>query len=337
MKRLAVVAALLAAALVWTIALDPGAGSRPRSGASTTVGPSTPSAEVPGLRTSAIDVPDLGGGDHRIRIGVMEPVGEPVADLLFLHGHADRLDNHRAMFTALAESGVRVVSFDLPSHGGSDAGPIDVWSFADLAELAGRVEHLTRTGERPFILAGWSFGGLLAARFAQDPAFAAEFSRPLAALVLENPAVAPLAFSGGDGVSKLRSLTHDLDAPLAGPPSPASPFLDPIFAGRLLAQAAIARSTPLPSGLPTLVVLADPEQDQYVDPGGVLAWLRGAGAAAGAAVEVSSCPGARHGTDFEAWPIGDGARSDVTKFLGVAVGARPPATPVLQEVQDACR
>ncbi len=152
------------------------------------------------LHTGALVVPDLGGGEHRVRVGVAEPTGEPVADLLFLHGHADRLDNHAALFDALTAAGVRVVSFDLPSHGGTDAGAIDRWSFDDLAAVTGRVLRATQQdAARPLMVTGWSFGGLLATRFVQDPAERSALGRPVRALVLESPAVAPRAFAGGDG------------------------------------------------------------------------------------------------------------------------------------------
>ncbi len=118
------------------------------------------SGPVRGLETGTLTVPDLGGGAHRVRVGVVAPRGEPIADLLFLHGHADRLDNHAALFADLAAAGVRVVSFDLPSHGETDAGAIDRWSTADLAALAARVVHATEQDpDRPFVLAGGPSAG----------------------------------------------------------------------------------------------------------------------------------------------------------------------------------
>lgn len=271
---------------------------------------------VSGLQTGFLSVPDLGGGAHRVRVGVLAPKGEPVADLLFLHGHADRLDNHAALFQDFAAAGVRVVTFDLPSHGETDAGAIDRWSFDDLAALAARVVHVTEQDpDRPFVLAGWSFGGLLATRFVQDPSERTAFGRPVRALALESPAVAPLTFAGGDGVSRLRALTHDLRAPVAGPPRPASPFLDPVFAGRLVAQAKVAVATPLPADLPTLVELGGDEDDRYVDVPAVRAWAEDVAPRAGASVRIEQFPGARHGIDIEAWPVGEAARSALVDFV----------------------
>jgi len=282
------------------------------------------SSPVDGLETGVLHVPDLGGGAHEVRVGVVHPEGEPVADVLFVHGHADRLDNHAALFAGLRGAGVRVISFDLPSHGLTDAGPIDVWTSDDLADLVARVERATADGDRPLVLAGWSFGGLVATRIAQDEAQTAAFSRPLAGLVLEVPAIAPRPAAGGDGISRLRALTHDPHAPVAGPPRPASPLLDPVFAGRLLTQAAIAAATPLPRDLPTLVELSDPAEDLYVDVDAVERWALGIARDDGARPRVMRCDGGRHGLDLEAWPIGAGARLDLVEFVvDVAVGVDP--------------
>ncbi|KQO61401.1 alpha/beta hydrolase [Curtobacterium sp. Leaf261] len=274
---------------------------------------------VAGLRTGFLDVPELGAAPHRVRVGVVEPEGAPRVDVLFLHGHADRLDNHAALFAALAADGVRVTSFDMPSHGLTDAGVIDRWSFGDLAALAASVERATADGsDRPFVLAGWSFGGLLATRIVQSPSERAAFGRPISALAVESPAIVPLPFSGGDGVSKLRALTHDLSAPVAGPPQPPSPLQDPVFAGRLLANGQIAATTPLPRDVPTLVELADPTEDSYVDVAGVDAWATGIARRDGAPVTVLRCVGARHALDLESWPIGPEARTAFAAFVASA-------------------
>lgn len=282
---------------------------------------------VTGLATGWLDVADLAppgaaGGKHRVRVGVSEPAGEPTADVLFLHGHADRLDNHAALFQHLTDQGLRVISFDLPSHGETDAGLIDAWSFGDFAALAATVERATTEDpDRPFVLAGWSFGGLVATTIVQSPERRAAFDRPISGLALEAPAIVPVPFSGGDGVSKLRALTHDLRAPVAGPPSPASPFQDPVFAFRLLAQAQLAALTPLPPEIPTLVLLSDQDLDLYIDVEGVDAWARTVAQSDGASVTIRSCDGARHGLDLESWPIGDAVGDTMADFVvDVATG-----------------
>lgn len=308
---------------------------------------------VAGLRTGELSVPDLGSGAHEVRVGVVEPTGAHRADVLFLHGHADRLDNHPALFEELRSRGIRVISFDLPSHGETDAGPIDVWSFADLTEVAGRAlaavdsaDADRESSDVPLVLAGWSFGGLLATRIAQDPALAERLPRPLAGLALEVPALAPYPTAGGDGISRLRALTHDLRAPVAGPPSPPSPLQDPVFAGRLLLEAEIARSRPLPAGLPTSITLSDPDEDLYVDSAAVADWARDEARSAGADIDVAVCTGSRHGVDFEAYPNGPAARDRVADFVvAVATGRAdddtstptPTPTSTSTEKENPCR
>ncbi|KTR06468.1 alpha/beta hydrolase [Curtobacterium luteum] len=298
------------------------------------------SGPVTGLQTGFLRVPDLGGGAHRVRVGVVTPADEPVADVLFVHGHADRLDNHAALFADLRAAGIRVVSFDLPSHGETDAGAIDRWSFDDLGALAARVVHATEQDpDRPFVLAGWSFGGLLATRFVQDPSIRAAFGRPVRGLALESPAIVPRTFAGGDGISRLRALTHNLGAPVLCPPRPASPFLDPVFAGRLLAHAGVAVAAPVPAAVPTLVELAG-DDDRYVDVPAVRRWAETVAPRGGADVRVVQCAGARHGIDIEAWPIGSAVRGELVRFTLDVAGHDDPArvSPVdTSEEGEACR
>ena len=69
------------------------------------------------------------------------------------------------------EKGIRVVSFDLPSHGktqGNHWDDLDWWSFDDLSRLVEVIDHETVEDQsRPLIIAGWSTGGLLAIRMEQ--------------------------------------------------------------------------------------------------------------------------------------------------------------------------
>ncbi|MBO3130525.1 alpha/beta hydrolase [Dermatophilus congolensis] len=301
----------------------------------------TPSATVPGLHTRQLDIGDLAGGGTT-RVGVLEPTIPAVADVLFIHGHADRLDNHRALFTSLAQRGMRVISYDLPSHGKSHLAPIDRWSIDDLTELTARVEHATHT-KHPLILSGWSFGGFIATRIAQEPTRLHRFSRPIRALILETPAVAPLPFVGGDGIARARTLTHDTDAPVAAPPTPASPFYNPLFATRLLTEATIAAAHPLPAGLPTLIIGSDPEHDRYIDAKKVATWATGIAKKTGANITFRTCHGARHGVDIEAWPTGPAANHHITNFiaktltLATAATRTSNSTPTPTEVTTACR
>ena len=113
----------------------------------------------------------------RLRVGIMAPA-HPRADILFVHGHADRLDNHGPLFAAWNAAGYRVIAFDLPSHGESNILPIDVYSFDDFFALVRLVDSATlEDPQRPLLLAAWSFGGLVATRLAQHPEQLAALSR----------------------------------------------------------------------------------------------------------------------------------------------------------------
>lgn len=278
---------------------------------------------VDGMTLHRVSVDDIEPrAPGTMRVGVLSPPGAPRADILFVHGHADRLDNHGPLFTAWRDAGFRVLAFDLPSHGESRIGPIDIYPFERLFALARRVESATRPDvTRPLLLAGWSFGGLVTARLAQQAAFDA-FGRRPAGVLLFAPAVAPLPFAGGDGVARPRTLTHTPNPPVAGPPSPAAPAANPVFAGRLLLEAGSAGRARLPGDVPTLVVTAGPTADVYVDAAGIAEWAD-AQRAGGADVRRFACPEARHFLDMEPYPIGTAVRRIAVEFAAAAVEGRP--------------
>jgi len=113
---------------------------------------------------------ELGLPDGRRLAYACSGSGRP---LVLLHGWG----MSHAVFTEYLErppAGCRVVVFDLPGHGASDAGTTDSlvgWA-RDLAFAIGRLRL-----QRP-VLCGWSLGGMLALRLAVDR------SCPVAALAL---------------------------------------------------------------------------------------------------------------------------------------------------------
>jgi alpha-beta hydrolase superfamily lysophospholipase len=272
------------------------------------------------------------GEPGRIRIVESAPEN-PVADLLFLHGHADRADNHQELFAAWRQAGLRVLAPDLPSHGETSTRPIDAWSTADIAALIGTLD---RAGDarRPLMLAGWSYGGLVITRILQEPAHLAALTRRPSAAVLLAPAVAPRPFTGGDGIARSRTLTHTEDPPVAGPPDPVSPLLNPIFATRLLGEAWAARSGTPATDVPVLVVVAGADTDWYVDAPAVEHWAQG-WRTAGHRVDLLVCAGARHAVDLEPWPVGPTVRARTVEFLtGAAAVQSPVPSPEEQPCQD---
>lgn len=281
------------------------------------------SAVVPDLQLGLLPVNTLKPtAPGPLRIGVLTPA-HPIADILFIHGHADRLDNHGPLFTAWRDAGYRVISFDLPSHGESTILPIDLYSFADLFALAQLVEGSTvEDASRPLLLAGWSFGGLLATRLAQQAERFAAFSRTPQGVILFTPAVVPYGFAGGDGIARVKTLTHQPNPPLAGPPSPAAPAQNPLFAGRLLYEAWLAGREQLPATTPVLVITAGETEDWYVNTPGVKTWANDQ-QSAGANLQLFQCHGARHGIDNEAFPIGPAVRQLAVDFAAMVVQGAP--------------
>jgi alpha-beta hydrolase superfamily lysophospholipase len=277
----------------------------------------------PGLAVEDVSV-ERGSGLPAgiVRIGIDAPAGTPRADLLFFHGHSDRMDNHEALFTAWRDAGIRVISFDLPDHGGTAAGSLDTWSLDQLVVLASRVEEHTRTDRaRPLFLAGFSVGGELAYHAAVHPDLMAQFGRRPVGLVLLSPALSVLPFTGGDGVSRSRDLVHSGGATLA-PPSPAVPLANPLFAIGLLVQSRQDLALSLPHDIPVFVATGDDKRDVYVDVDKIRDWSMRL-AKEDVRVDAIGCPGARHAIDNEAWPIGSDVLAASRAFLDGVLVAKP--------------
>jgi alpha-beta hydrolase superfamily lysophospholipase len=306
--------ALLAAAVAAAMALPVRVGPARVRDSGRDAAPAQSGQRLVESRLPAADVRTGEPGSFRV---VQVTPDASVADLIFLHGHADRVDNNRELFADWAAAGIHVVAVDLPSHGGTTARGIDAWTTADLAALVGTLDRRYGAADRPLILAGWSFGGLLVTRIVQQRQHLAVLSRRPAATVLLVPAVDPLPLTGGDGIARRRTLSHDPD-PAAADPRPASPLQNPIFAVRLLAEAWAARADRLPADVPTLVVASDPGEDLYVRVDGLIRWARAQRAATGR-VDLLTCSGARHGVHLEPWPTGPTARHATVQFLALAV------------------
>ena len=258
---------------------------------------------------------------NSVRIGIQNPDGAPVGDILFLPGFGDRLDNHGPLFEEWVKKGFRVISFDYPSHGGTTGSPLNFFSFRRLAKMVRAVEEFTRSeADRPLILSGWSIGGMIAARIASSDTLARP-GRPIKGLILFAPAIAT-PFRVGEASSWLfpmgrvtsETLTHDPNPPHRGsirPDTPLSVFPFPIF---LKINTLFALNQKLPPSLPTLVFLSDAHEEKYVDMKRVelwLAWQR----RVSADVKSVDLFGARHEIDNELTEFGsDYARVEAAKF-----------------------
>lgn len=268
----------------------------------------------------------------QIRVGEQRPKGRPVGDVLYFHGFADRLDNHGPLFEAWNKAGLRVISFDLPSHGENRGlkNKLDLYSFEKLSDVAKAVERFTREdAARPLIVSGWSTGGLLAVRMAQTQAWQAG-DRPLKGLVLMAPGVSPRPVMGDKGVVTQETLTRNPNPPHMGPLVPQSPLLTPVFTSKMLANALLSQVQDLPK-LPTLVMTAGDDEDRYVETDGIKKWsqiqrLKNRVPLVGLQFEA-----AFHELDNEPGKVGFGVRLAAAAFA--AAVARGSELPSLQETE----
>jgi alpha-beta hydrolase superfamily lysophospholipase len=265
------------------------------------------------MKTETVDLDD---GLH-VRIGTMGTGSK--GDVLFLEGFADRFDNHRPLFEQFVGEGLRVIAFDYPSQGETCGRSLDRYGFADLAELAGKVERL-KAGSGPLYLSGWSTGGLLAVRIAQGIRPNA-LSRPLAGMALFAPGVDVRTVVA---VSQ-ETLTHNPTPPHVAPPKPSSPAFRPVFAAALVVNSKLSEAETLPPKVPTLVMTGGELEDRYVNTDGVIAWTE-AQRDVGADTTGLQCAGGFHELDNEPAGIGDVVRGASAKFLASGGSAKPAAS-----------
>lgn len=284
-------------------------------------------SEVPGMRTWRIDE-----GKAKLRVGVAAPSGTPRGDVLYLHGFADRFDNHLPLFEEWVAKGYRVIGFDFPSHGESCGHPLDGYCVDDLGNFARRVEEETREdAKRPLIVAGWSTGGLAAVRMFQT---GVKLGRPVAGAVLFAPAVSPRTLVGDKGFVTEETLTRNPSPPHRGEITPKSPLLTPLFAPTLVVSAKLASHSGYPKALPTLVIVGGDKTDRYVDTPGVVAWTKDR-KAEGAALYGRACDGAFHELDNEPGATGESVRGAAAAFVSWAAEGAQGAPPVT--ATDACK
>ncbi len=272
-------------------------------------------------------------GGVNVRTGEFRPAGDeaPKADILFLHGFGDNMLNHGPLFKNWTDSGFRVVSFDFPSHGESIGDSINDFDSASgpilgLAKLAFAVEQKYRKdSSRPFLIAGWSTGGLLAIRMAQGLG-SYNGHRDIDALILLAPGVFVRPIVGENGTVTLKTLTQDAFAPHIGKITPNRPAFEVTFAVDLLVNGRIASQHEFPN-VPTLVVLGDEELDRYIFSKKTKTWVSTL-KANGSSISAFECPGAMHELDNEGNGIGVEVRREVLKFSRKIVNLSSVSEPV---------
>jgi alpha-beta hydrolase superfamily lysophospholipase len=299
------------------------------SGEADLVGFSTKCSDLSSVPGMTIERADADDGHVHLRIGIMAPQGEPKGDVLFLHGFSDRFDNHLPLFEGWRRAGMRVIAFDYPSHGETCGRGLDRYRINGIAKLASFVEKHTRPANdaRPFLLAGWSTGGLVSVRMLQSSGIALE--RPVAGAFLLAPGVDVRFLVGDKQIVTQETLTHDPNPPHRGPISPKSPLQTPLFAADLTLNAGHARKDAYPTKVPTFVVTGGEEEDVYADTKGVVAWVE-ARQKEGARVYGLGCKDGRHELDNEAAPMGPDVQKSGVEFaswvVGGAAGEPPKST-----------
>ncbi len=269
------------------------------------------------LQTSFITMPTEGSLSFKMRIGTQTPNTPVIGDVLYIHGFGDRLDNHGPLFDEWNRAGLRVIAFDLPSHGENEgrAGNIDYFIFERIGKMVARVEKLTREdAQRPLILAGWSTGGLIATRMVQNLSREAIPGRSLSGLILFAPAISVPVLIGERGIVTLRTLTHNPSPPHNGELSPKSPFEHPIFSGQLILQSGKALFLDLPKTLPVLTMLGDPKEDRYINTQVVRDWVISKRSPHSARHVGLQCLGAKHELDNEPASTGEAIRQSAALF-----------------------
>jgi alpha-beta hydrolase superfamily lysophospholipase len=264
------------------------------------------------------------GGNAQLRVGEARPAsGEPVADILYLHGFSDRMDNHKPLFDQWTKRGARVVAFEYPSHGESCGLGLGAYTFTDLVDFATVVEKdMVEDQKRPLYLAGWSTGGLIATRLAQGYR---DVSRPIAGTMLFAPGIAVHVVLGEVTLDSLTSLAHP---PHTGPIAPTRPALYALFSAGLLLQSHEARSEPFPATIPTILFTGGEQSDTYADTAGLQAWVgEQRERAEPANIALVTCEGGKHELDNEAEPMGQEVRSMAGEFFSATTMHEPYVAP----------
>lgn len=286
-----------------------------------------------------------GLGGSLLRVGVVAPPGEIKGDVLYIPGFGDRFDNQKPLFDEFLAKGLRVISFDHPSHGESCGKSLKAYGIEDIMNIAITVEAVTRgqdtvtrskqpVPDRPLYLAAYSAGGMVGVRLLQqkDP-----FERPIKAAVLLAPAVSVHMFGdfGRDGVVvyKKDDGTMDERAVCSNPDAHVAPANRAIlskptnsiwFAADLAWNTWFDADNPMQRDIPVFVTMsgfdmrAGTDKDFYSKTSGIKSWFEAqqkTRSRGSAPLQAISCDGAHHEMANEPEPIGQTVRSAAAAFF----------------------
>ena len=291
-------------------------------------------SSVPSLANLELHTVPVPYGDKflNVRVGIQNPTGTPIADILYIHGFGDRLDNHQPLFRTWAQAGFRVIAFDLPGHGENSGAYNELknFSFRDLSNLSGKIEQDSKPEKsRPLILSGWSTGGHIVVRTIQQN-WTSEFSRPISGAILFAPGISvrkdPLTFGDGKGNVTNASLTHDPHPPHLGSIKPDSPFWNKsvlIFTIKLLEESVASFLTSYPLDIPTLIFTGGETEDRYVNENKIHEWVTTQNLSRSLSNHVPianvSCPHAMHELDNELASYGAEEVRHIAASFAVAI------------------
>jgi alpha-beta hydrolase superfamily lysophospholipase len=265
-----------------------------------------------------------------VRVVTQLPLSQKhIGDILYVHGFADRADNHVPLFNKWAQQGFRVIAFDLPSHGDNTGDSllsncIDLYTFEKLKNLAVYAyKYATRKDDQqfPLILSGWSTGGLLVTRILQEKQWQQSFSASIVGSILFAPGVSVRTLVGEYGFVTESTLTSNPAPPHLGPIKPTTPLSHPSFAGFLLVNAHTSMKSPITAQIPVLTFIAGKKEDKYVNSAGIKKWANKQKNEYNVDLAVIECPHAKHELDNEIEPINHYVQNAAAEFAShVIVG-----------------
>ena len=273
-----------------------------------------------------------------IQVGFFRAQGGEKANVVYLHGYADSMDNHKELLESFKASGLRVISFDYPSHGKS-GGHISTWDLKEVAEIIPNIlsnpliqndPDLKIDHSLPLILAGWSTGGTMAIRIAQSwQSSVIPGDMNLAGVIAFAPGL-PVNLLVGDAaiVVKKETLTRQPEL-MRHDPYPHTTFGSVTFAKSLVFQSVSAKARYMPKNLPTLILVGDNTADQYANSSSAVSWVKSHGP--DYSVYGYQCPSAYHALEFEPGGIGSTTIHLATQFASTIAQAGGNAAASVQD------
>lgn len=255
---------------------------------------------------------------------------EITANLVFLHGFADTMKNHKQLFGELLGSNLRVLGFDYPEHGENKNTSINTWSMEGVANILASLlsaSELNVNLDKPLILVGWSTGGTMALRIGQEWKAKIEERMSgkkikLAGIVALAPAVGlPLNFdTAKDAFTEVKNEVLTSCSTGMQAPSPKYPLQAGLFSNSLLKQSNSLAKIEANSSIPTLVFVAK-SNDEFVNTQASLDWIEATNDSNSNLLGIY-CDTANHGMEFEGDGLGKMIQKNIAQFAKQAAIAK---------------